>query len=67
LKPITNELNLVVVTASKYEKNITKETVSMEVLKPAFIANTNAIDLDESIEKVPGMNVIDNQANVRGG
>lgn len=67
LKQVSNELNLVVVTASKYEKNITKETVSMEVLKPEFLSNSNTVDLDEAIQKVPGMNMIDNQANVRGG
>ncbi|MEP7129213.1 MAG: TonB-dependent receptor plug domain-containing protein, partial [Chitinophagales bacterium] len=67
LNQISNELNLVVVTASKYEKDISKETVSMEVLKPEFLSNSNTIDLDEAIQKVPGMTVIDNQANVRGG
>lgn len=67
LRQIANELNLVVVTASKYEKNITKETVSMEVLKPDFLTNSNTVDLDEAIQKVPGMTMIDNQANVRGG
>lgn len=61
------ELSLIVVTASKYEKNITKETVSMEVLKQDFITNNNNVTLDEAIQKVPGMNIIDNQANVRGG
>ena len=54
-------------TASKYEKNITRETVSMEVLKPDFINNNNNIELDEAIQKVPGLTMIDNQANVRGG
>ena len=67
LQQITNELNLVVVTASKYEKNITRETVSMEVIKPDFLTNANTVDLDEAIQKVPGMTMIDNQANIRGG
>ncbi len=67
LKQVSNELNLVVVTASKYEKNITKETVSMEVLSSDFINNSNAVEISEAIEKVPGLNIIDNQANVRGG
>lgn len=67
LNSASNELKLVVVTASKYEKNISKETISMEVLKPSFLTNNNIVDLDEAIQKVPGMSVIDNQANVRGG
>lgn len=62
-----NELNLVVVSASKYEKKITEETVSMEVLKPSFIASMNPIGMDAAIAQVPGVTVIDNQANIRGG
>ncbi|HYV93949.1 MAG TPA: TonB-dependent receptor [Chitinophagales bacterium] len=61
------ELNLVVVSASKYEKKITDETVSMEVLKPSFIANTNPIGMDDAIKQVPGVTMIDNQVNIRGG
>ncbi|MEO5675694.1 MAG: TonB-dependent receptor [Chitinophagales bacterium] len=62
-----SELNIVVVTASKYEKNITEETVSMEVLKPSFISNTNPISMDDAVKQVPGVTIIDNQANIRGG
>lgn len=61
------ELNLFVVTGSKYEKKISEETVSMEVLKPQLIENTNSIDMEEALNKVPGVNVIDGQANIRGG
>ncbi|MBA3647821.1 MAG: TonB-dependent receptor [Chitinophagales bacterium] len=63
----TSELNLIVISASKYNKQITDETVSMEVLKPDFIHNTNAISMDQALEKVPGVTIIDNQANIRGG
>lgn len=57
----------VVVTGSKFEKNIGEETVSIEVLPTAFIENANNVTLEESIQKVPGVNVIDGQANIRGG
>lgn len=67
LKSSAKELDLVVVTASKYEKHITEETVSMEVLKPGMIENINAVSMDNAITKVPGVTIIDNQANIRGG
>lgn len=41
--------------------------MSMEVIKPSFIENTNSIDMKEAINKAPGVNIIDGQANIRGG
>ncbi|MCY7411352.1 MAG: TonB-dependent receptor [Chitinophagales bacterium] len=67
LHSTANELNLIVVSASRYEKNITEETVSMEVLKPDFIKNVNAIGMNDVMKQVPGVTLIDNQANIRGG
>ena len=37
------------------------------MLKPSFIANTNPIGMDAAIAQVPGVTVIDSQANIRGG
>lgn len=66
---ITNakELGTIVVSSSRYEKKISEETVSMEVIKPSFIENTNSVDMREAINKAPGVNIIDGQANIRGG
>lgn len=66
---VTNakELGTIVVSSSRYEKKISEETVSMEVIKPSFIENTNSIDMEEAINKAPGVNIIDGQANIRGG
>ena len=61
------ELGTIVVSSSRYEKKISEETVSMEVIKPSFIENTNSIDMREAINKAPGVNIIDGQANIRGG
>ncbi len=60
-------LNTVVVTSNKFEKPIGEVTVSMEVIKPDFIENANTTQVDEAIEKIPGVNIIDGQANIRGG
>jgi len=59
-------LDQVVVTTTKAPVKIGESTVSIAVLKPDLIDNTNAAS-DEVVEKVPGVNVIDGQANIRGG
>lgn len=61
------KLGIVTVTGSKYEKNIGEETVSIEVLTPEFISNSNTTSIDEALDKVPGVNMIGEQVNIRGG
>ncbi|MFM7217678.1 MAG: TonB-dependent receptor [Bacteroidota bacterium] len=60
-------LDVVVVSASKFEQRIEEVTVSMEVLKPYLIENTNATSVDQSLDQVPGVSIVDGQANIRGG
>lgn len=61
-------LEEVVVSAGKYEQNITDITVSMDVVKPNLIENKNAITLDQTMNQVPGVTVTgDGQASIRGG
>lgn len=60
-------LNTVVVSAGKFEQKLEEVTVSMEVIKPTFIENTNAVSMDAALEQVPGVAIIDGQANIRGG
>ncbi len=67
LEPDVLEMNIVTVVGGKYEKKLGEETVSIEVLKPDLINNSNAIDMEEAMDKVPGVSVIDGQANIRGG
>lgn len=58
----------VVLSAGKFEQRIQDVTVSMEVLKPDLIDNKNAqADIQNAIEQTPGVQVIDGQANIRGG
>jgi outer membrane receptor protein involved in Fe transport len=60
-------LNTIVVTGSKFEKKLGEETVTIDVIKADLIANTNDVKLDQSIQRIPGVSVIDGQANIRGG
>jgi len=63
----SEQLDIVVVSASQYQKSIAQETVSMEVVSKALIQNTNATDLGEAIDKTPGVTIQDSQVSIRGG
>jgi len=60
-------LQTATVTSGKYEKPLSEVTVSLEVLKPDLIQNTSKQTIDQALEKVPGVTIIDGQANIRGG
>ncbi|MCX6295216.1 MAG: TonB-dependent receptor [Bacteroidetes bacterium] len=63
----SKQLNIVVVSAGKFEQNLNEVTVSMEVLKPSLIENKSIQSIDNAIDQVPGVNMIDDQVNIRGG
>jgi iron complex outermembrane receptor protein len=60
-------MDQVVVTGSKYEKKLSEETVSMDVLNNTTLTNQNITSLDNGVQKVPGVTIADGQANIRGG
>jgi len=60
-------LSTVVVSAGKFEQNLEEITVSMEVLEPSLIENKNTTDVQTAMDQVPGVNITDGQANIRGG
>lgn len=67
LKPSSQQLTTVVVSAGKFEQRLEEVTVSMEVIKSGLLENNNDLSLDAALERVPGVTVIDGQANIRGG
>jgi len=67
LSPSNNILETAVISASMTEQNIAESTVSIEVLKPSIIQNTNSQSLDETLNLLPGVEIIDGQASIRGG
>lgn len=62
-----NLLNTVVVSGSRYEKKLSEEIVSMDVIKPQYIEKQNITDLGSAIKRNPGVTIIDGQFNIRGG
>ncbi len=59
-------LDLVVVTGSQFEKKLSEEMVTVDVVKPYLIENTAAPDLKAAVGKVPGITILDGQASIRG-
>ncbi len=66
LKADFGELDPVVITAGRYEQHQNEVTVSMEVLKPSLIQNNNSTKFDDAIDRIPGVSVLNGQANIRG-
>ena len=60
-------LNTATVTSGKFEKPLGEVTVSLEVIKPALLENNNATAVDDILGKVAGVDIINGQANIRGG
>lgn len=63
----SKQLDVVVVSAGRFEQKLGDVTVSMEVLKPSLIENKSIQTIESAVDQVPGVNVIDGQANIRGG
>ena len=67
LKSASEQLGTVVVSAGRFEQKIEEITVSMDVIKPSLIENKNTTDIQTAMDQVPGVNITDGQANIRGG
>lgn len=61
------EIDQVVVSANRTEQRIAELSVSMDIIKNAFISGNHITDAQEIINKTPGIEVMDGQASVRGG
>jgi len=62
-----NQLEEMVISASKYEQKLGEVSVSMSIIKPELIENKATRDAESIIEQVPGVQINENQASIRGG
>ncbi len=67
LQPAETLLDQAVVSASKFSQNINEVTVSLDVIEPNLINEKNQVNLDDVLQQAPGLNITENQANIRGG
>lgn len=56
----------VVVSASRREQVLEKVPVSLHVIPPADLTERTVVSLDDALRYVPGVQMADNQINVRG-
>ena len=61
------EIDQIVVSADRIEKRVAELSVSMNVVKPSVISQNHITEIQELINKVPGIEVMDGQASIRGG
>lgn len=67
LQEKAQELNVVVVSAGKFEQNIGEVTVSVEVLDANLVHDKNAITADEAVQQAPGVMIVDGEPQIRSG
>ena len=67
LEPAVTQLEVVVVSAGKFEQKYEDVTVSMDVVKPYLAENKNATSMDKVVQQAPGVQIVDNEVQIRGG
>lgn len=66
MQPAAIEADQVVVTASKREQLLTEVPVSLSLVSSSSMERRNTISLDDALRYVPGVNFVQDQANIRG-
>ncbi len=68
LRPVvTEELQTMVVVASRRRQRAEDVPISLEVIKPDLINNKGITDLEQAVDQVPGAYAMDGQVSIRGG
>ncbi|MBA4321491.1 MAG: hypothetical protein C0408_01605 [Odoribacter sp.] len=67
LETDTKAIDQVVVSADRIEQRVAELTVSLNIIKSDFLSRSHITDAQELINKVPGIEVLDGQASIRGG
>jgi outer membrane receptor protein involved in Fe transport len=67
LEPFVSQLQGVEIKAGKFERPIEEMTVSMEIIKADLIEAKNTQRITEILDYTPGLNILDNEPQIRGG
>lgn len=63
----SKQLEMVVVTAGKFEQKVEDLTVTVSVLKPDMVENRGTVSIEDAIEQTPGLTIMDSEPQMRGG
>ncbi|MGH2567927.1 MAG: TonB-dependent receptor, partial [Bacteroidota bacterium] len=66
LKPTVIQAEPIIVTASRREQQLREAPVSVSTVTAQAIADRNPVTLDEVLRYVPGVNMLQDQVNIRG-
>jgi len=61
------DLGEVIISSNLNDKSLKKEVIKVDVIKPEAIQNRVAVNLQDAIKVVSGLQVIDGQPSIRGG
>lgn len=61
------QLDMVVVSAGKFEQRVGEVTQSLSVLQPDLILNKNVVSVDQALDQIPGVVVVDDDPQIRAG
>jgi iron complex outermembrane receptor protein len=61
------QLDMVVVTAGKFEQRVGEVTQSLSVLQPDIILSKNVVSMDQALDQIPGVVVVDDDPQIRSG
>jgi len=67
MDPESQFIDQIVVSADRIEQKRSELTVSMDVIKSEYLFRAHITDAQELIAKMPGIEVLDGQASIRGG
>ena len=67
LQEISSELDVVVVSASRFKQKLEEVTVSVDVINARIIENKNCVTLKDVLRNAPGVQITDGQLNIRAG
>ncbi|MES2691587.1 MAG: TonB-dependent receptor, partial [Bacteroidota bacterium] len=67
LLPAQNQLDEAVVTSSRNNTELKRQTVSVDVIKPYLVENKITANMENIMNQLPSVNVIDGQVNIRSG
>jgi len=61
------QLDMVVISAGKFEQRVGEVTQSLSVLRPELIRNKNIVTLSDALDQVPGVVIVDEEPQIRAG
>ncbi len=67
MKPEAQELEGIVVSASRRKQKIEEVTISLEIIKPELIENKGITNVEHAVNQAPGAYTMDGQVSIRGG